>query len=162
MNAGGVTFREITSASRAECEALRVSETQRQFIAPNAASLHEADGNASLRPFGVYDDAERGLIIPRSPMLGFVMLEFVASVGFIYRLMIGERYQGRGYGRLTLQEAIRRLRLHPEVEMIASSYRRENSVMGRMLGRANFVTWDVAFAEENPGEAYVRLPSSPY
>jgi len=53
-------------------------------------------------------------------MVGFTMYELSAGVGFIRRLMIDQRFQRKGYGRAAMLEVIRRLTLHPEVEMIAT------------------------------------------
>ncbi|NOK62467.1 MAG: GNAT family N-acetyltransferase [Chloroflexi bacterium AL-W] len=55
-------------------------------------------------------------------------------------------------------EVIRRLRLHPEAELIATSYRRENMVAARLYASLGFVPWDIAWAIDHPTEVYVRLP----
>ncbi len=44
------------------------------------------------------------------------MYEIVAGVGFIMRLMIDRKHQRRGYGRATMLEVIRRLKLCPDIE----------------------------------------------
>ena len=64
------------------------------------------------------------------------MYEVVAGVGFILRLMIDRDAQGQGYGRSTVIEVMRRLRLSPEVELIATSHRRENVAAARLYGRS--------------------------
>lgn len=97
-----VRLEPITGADRDVCCALRVGEAQQAYIAPNAASLAEADKpeNAAIaRPFGVYAGAK---------MVGFAMFAFDESVEpeegryWLWRFMIDRRYQGLGYGRQAL------------------------------------------------------------
>ena len=59
-------------------------------------------------------------------MVGFIMYELKGGVGFILRLMIDRRHQRQGYGRAAVLEVIRRLKLIPEVQMIATSHQRGN------------------------------------
>jgi diamine N-acetyltransferase len=91
-------------------------------------------------------------------MVGLTMYELVAGVGFILRLMIGEEFQGRGYGRSAMQEVIRRLRLCPTVEMVATSHRRGNEAAARLYAGLGFVPWKVAFATPGNDEVFLRLP----
>ena len=88
----------------------------------------------------------RGFEKPEVPMVGFTMYELSAGVGFIRRLMIDQRFQGKGYGRAAMLEVIRRLKLHPEVEMIATRHRRENEAAAKLyrsLGPVGF--WGFQF-----------------
>ena len=79
------------------------------------------------------------------------MYELTDAVGFILRLMIDEKYQRKGYGRAATIEIIRRLKLHPEVERIATSHVRENEAAARLYESLGFVDWE---HEELRGEAY--------
>lgn len=85
---------------------LHVSREQEPFVAPNGLSLIEAyiaiTGNGHAFPFGVFEDE-----VP----VGFVMIGYDVDESFenppqiaygnysIWRLMIDEKYQRRGYGR---------------------------------------------------------------
>ena len=89
------------------------------------------------------------------------MVQLEAAVSFISRLMIDEAWQSRGLGRATIRELIRRQRLYPEVELIAASHRRDNAPMARLLAQSGFLPWDIAYAQDNPDEVYLRLPHSP-
>ena len=58
-------------------------------------------------------------------------------------------------------EVIRRLKLTPEVEMIATSHRRSNTVAAHLYRSLGFVAWEVVGDEErNPEEVFVQLPNS--
>lgn len=155
-----VHLRPITSDNFAACLALDVDETQRGLVAPNVKSLAEAYVNHHLTPLAIYDGATIGYEQPHLPMVGFTMYEVVAGVGFIMRLMIDRSMQGKGYGRAAMIEVIRRLRMIPEVQLIATSHRAENSVAARLYRSLGFVDWPVAWALDNPAEVFLMLPHS--
>ena len=108
----------ITAENCGECINLRVDESQSGFVTTNAKSLAEASTKSSLFPLAIYDRAALGFETPTVPMVGFTMYELAAGVGFILRLMIDRAHQRQGYGRAAVIEVIRRLKLHPEVQMI--------------------------------------------
>jgi len=152
-----VTLRPITKENLRDCLNLEVDESQTGLVAGNAKSLAEAYVNSSLYPLGVYDIGARGWETPKSPMVGFTMYELVAGVGFILRLMIDRKYQRQGYGTATMIEVMRRLRLHPEVEMIATSYRKENVAVAGLCRNLGFSDWDIEWAKDFEDEVYMIL-----
>ena len=112
-----VVLREVTKANFHECIRLKVAPDQEQDVAPNVYSLAQAKVNPLLHPFAIYD----GKILGRDPredepMVGFVMYQVMEGVGFIMRLMVGEAYQGQGYGRATMVEVLRRFSTRRMVE----------------------------------------------
>ena len=95
-----ISLRPITDENRDAVEALRVSPAQEQFVSGVAESLQEAadepDGRALY--WAVYAD--------ETPV-GFVMIsdevgspEYIAH--YLWKLLIDERYQRRGFGTATL------------------------------------------------------------
>jgi len=89
-----ITLREITSDDMFdECLELKVKKEQREHCASNTHSLAEAWlSYSTYRPFCIYKD---------ETMVGFVMLdcdEAEKECG-IWRIMIDEKYQGKGYGK---------------------------------------------------------------
>ena len=128
------------------------------LVASNAKSLAEAYVNPNMTPLAVYDVAARGFEDPPTPIVGFTMFEVAAGVGFITRLMIDRAHQGKGYGRAAMAEVIRRLRLTPEAEIIATSHLRENVVAARLDAGLGFVPWDIAYATADADEVYLCLP----
>lgn len=156
-----VHLRPITKANLDECLALDLEETQRGLVAPNAKSLAQAYVDPHLTPLAIYDVTAVGYERPTVPMVGFVMYEVAEGVGFIARLMIDRESQGKGYGRATMLEVIRRLRMLPEVHLIATSHRVENAVAGKLYHRLGFTDWPVNWAKEHPEEVYLMLPIAP-
>jgi len=90
-------------------------------------------------------------------MVGFTMYELVAGVGFILRLMIDRNYQRQGYGTATMIEVMRRLRLHPEVERIATSHRKENVAVAGLCRNLGFRDWGIEWAKDFEDEVYMIL-----
>lgn len=153
-----VHLRSVTAGTVAECLQLRVADAQRSLVATNVQSLAEAYANPALHPLAIYDAAARGYEHPPVPMIGFAMYEVTAGIGFIQRLMIDRAYQGRGYGRAALVALIRRLRLHPDVEEIATSHRRENVIAARLYARLGFVPWTIGWVQPEGEEVFLCLP----
>jgi len=56
----------------------------------------------------------------------------------VARLMIDERYQGKGYGRAAMVEAIRRMRAEPDCQEIALSIEPENAVAEKLYASLGF------------------------
>jgi len=153
-----VHLRPITRDNLAECLNLRVADSQAQFVALNAKSLAEAYVNPHLFPLAIYPASARGHEAkPPVPMVGFCIYELEAGVGFILRLMINQEHQRCGYGHAAMLEVIRRLRLHPEVELIATSYKRGNEAADHLYGKLGFVPWEIEWAQRSETEKYVRL-----
>lgn len=152
-----VHLRPITKQNFDECLALSVAPNQNNLVASNMKSLAQAYAEPNLTPYAVYDGSVRGHVLPNGPMVGFVMIEVTAGIGFIERLMIDERYQRRGYGRATMIEVIRRLKLMPEVELIAVSYLRQNIAAAQLYESLGFVPWEIDWAKNHPTDIYVKL-----
>ena len=92
---------------------LKVAENQRHFVSSNDRSIIEAyttiAGNGYAFPFGIYDD---------NTPVGFLMIGFgtddyrddappVATDSYnLWRLMIDEKYQNKGYGREAVKLAL--------------------------------------------------------
>ena len=105
-----IELRKIDNNNRAECERLSVSSGQEQYIASNTKSLAAAGNSPGIaRPFAVYADGR---------MVGFAMFAFDENNDdpedryWLWRFMIDEREQGKGYGRAALTEIIGYFRKH--------------------------------------------------
>jgi diamine N-acetyltransferase len=114
-----VLLRPISESNREAVEALRVSPAQEQFVSGVAESLLEAaeepDGRALY--WAVYGD--------ETPV-GFVMIsDEVGSPEYIphylWKLLIDERYQRRGFGTATLDLIVEYFRRGPGVEVLWTS-----------------------------------------
>ena len=151
-------LRPITEDSYQECVALAVAADQSDLVATNMKSLAQAAVNQKLVPLGIYDACHRGNGDPSGAMRGFLMYEVSAGVGFILRLMIDEGFQRRGYGGAAMSACIRRLRLIPAVELIATSHREKNHAAAQLYAGLGFVPWKEEWMKGGPtGEVYLML-----
>jgi diamine N-acetyltransferase len=114
-----ITLRPITDENRHAVEALRVSSAQERFVSSVSESLLEAaeepDGRAIY--WAVYDG---------DTPVGFVMIsDDVGAPGYIpqylWKLLIDERFQGRGFGTATLDLIVDYFRGRPGVEVMWTS-----------------------------------------
>ena len=120
MTAAEVHLREITDANRDAVVALGVRPEQEQFVAPVARSLAEAavtpEGNPWYRAIYAGDEP-----------VGFVMLSWdvtpapgIIGPWFLWRLLIDERFQRRGYGRAALERVVEVIRAEGATELLTS------------------------------------------
>lgn len=79
---------------------LQVRKDQEHLVLSNAVSIAQAYVQSECIPLAIYANQE---------MVGFVMycLDRDDQEYWIYRLMIDQKYQGKGYGKLALQEVMR-------------------------------------------------------
>lgn len=127
---------------------LRVAENQRCFVSANDRSIIEAyitlTANGQVFPFGIYED---------DTPVGFLMIGFgidddwddapaVATDNYnLWRLMIDERYQKKGYGREAVKLALEFIKTFPcgKAEYCWLSYEPENEVARRLYRSFGFV-----------------------
>jgi diamine N-acetyltransferase len=87
---------------------LAVAEDQRTFVSANAVSLAQAAYETGAYPFGLWDG---------DTLVGFAQVidcrehlyraaEDPADAVYVWRLMIAEAFQGRGYGRAAMEALI--------------------------------------------------------
>ena len=114
-----ISLRPVSESNRQELEALRVSAAQRQFVSEVADSLEEAARYPGARAiyWGLYAD--------ETPV-GFVMIaddvddpEYVPQ--YLWKLLIDERDQRRGYGTAALDLVVEYFRSRPGIQSISTS-----------------------------------------
>lgn len=131
--------------------ALKVSESQEDFVAPNETSIIEAytaiGTGCTAFPFGIFDD--------KTPV-GFLMIghneaafdelcedevpEILRNNYTVWRLMIDEKYQQKGYGREAVRLALEFIRTFPcgKAEYCVLSYEPENIIAKKLYASFGF------------------------
>ncbi len=127
---------------------LKVSESQKSFVASNERSMIEAyttiTANGHAFPFGIYEEAQP---------VGFVMIGYGKDDGWkdapaiadgnynLWRLMIDKNHQNRGYGKQAVALALRFVRTFPcgPAEFCWLSYEAENTVAKSLYASFGFV-----------------------
>ena len=142
-----LTLHPVDESNQSVLEALRTSPAQERFVSTVADSLLEAIEAAECRAiaWGVYDG--------ETPV-GFVMIADEVDSSdciphFLWKLLIDERYQRRGYGTATLDLIVEYFRGRPGVsEMRTSAGKGEGSPIP-FYERYGFVrTGDIVFDDE--------------
>ena len=134
---------------------LKVKEEQKNFVASNIYSLAEAYAAVASKgyalPFGIYLDEKP---------VGFIMFgyypdkeyaqkafdeeeipDYIVRSYLIWRFMIDQEYQGKGYGREAMRLALEYIRTFPcgEAENCWLSYEPENEVARQLYRSFGFV-----------------------
>jgi diamine N-acetyltransferase len=145
-----VTLHPITDENRAAVEALAVAPGQERFVSDVRESMRQAaaEPGAQAIRWAIYDD-ERPV--------GFVMIadevadpEYIAH--FLWKLLIDQRYQRRGYGTATLDQVVAYFRERGVREMFTSAGQGDGSPIA-FYERYGFVRT----GEEHEGEVMLRL-----
>jgi len=110
-----VSFRKVTKDNLSDVLRLKVKPEQEKFVAGNAVSIAEAHFEEKAWFRAIYAD--------ETPV-GFVMLydDPETSDYFLWRFMIGARYQGLSYGHKALALLIEYVRALPGATELLLSY----------------------------------------
>ncbi len=115
MNQLAVSLREITRDNLTPILKLSVKENQNKFVAPNAVSIAQAHFEEHAWFRAIYAGEEP---------VGFVMLYIDTSKAtyHLWRFMIDQRFQGKGYGEQALELVIDYVRSLPDAKEFSLSY----------------------------------------
>ncbi len=116
-----ITLREINEDNLQAVLALRRAPGQERFVSSVAYSLEEAEENPQGNPWyrAVYSDDQP---------VGFVMLSWnvepkppeLNGPWFLWKLLIDEGHQGKGYGREVVRQVLELVRAHGGTELLTS------------------------------------------
>lgn len=126
-----ISLRNITKDNWEECIDLRVSESQRGFVASNLYSIAQAQFLDNFEALAIYHD---------ETLVGFTLfgLDEDDHNYWIYRMMVDEKFQGNGYGTAALNEIIHRLSDKENCQKIMLGYHPENFGAERLYFSAGF------------------------
>lgn len=140
---------------------LKVAESQKEYVASNDISIIEAyttiTGNGYAFPFGIYEnDTPVGFL-----MVGYDTDDYWEDAPAIvkgnynlWRLMIDDRYQGKGYGKEAVRLALDFVRTWPcgRADYCWLSYEPENDV-----ARELYRSFGFAETGEMDGEELIAI-----
>ena len=143
-----VTLKKVDGNNIWDILKLRVNDSQKEFVASNDVSIIEAyiadKYNGVAYPFGIYDD---------DLLVGFLMIGFdkddywtdapsIAMGNYnLWRLMIDQKYQNKGYGKKSIEKAIEFVKSFPAgaAEYCWLSYEPENEVAANLYKSFGFI-----------------------
>lgn len=144
-----IQFKEITEENFGCIVSMKVSKEQTQYVATNTYSLAQAwlyrDAN-DVFPMAVYEDET-----PVGFILFDVDLEEKSLV--IWRIMITEEHQKKGYGTQAIELAIQLARESKRFEYIILDYAPENRLAEHVYQKLGFQPT----GEISNGEIVMRL-----
>ena len=110
-----INLRDITKKNLFSIIDLNVREDQKNQVASNSVSIAQAHYSKSAWFKGIFNN---------DIAVGFVMLDLIKEENkcFLWRFMIDEKHQGKGYGKLALNQVIDWVRSLEAFEEIRTSY----------------------------------------
>ena len=126
-----ITFREITSDNYSQVLNLKITPAQEaaKFVSPVVRSLADA---------WFYRDEDityPKAIYAKEDLVGFIMydLDPEAKQVFIWRFLIDQRYQGKGYGRQTIEAVVEMAKQQTQMTKVVADYVDGNEPMKKIL-----------------------------
>ena len=126
-----VTLRDITGDNYFQVLDLKISPEQEaaKFVAPVVRSLADA-----------WYYREEGITYPKAiyakeDLVGFIMydLDPESQQVFIWRFLIDQRYQGKGYGRQTIEAVLAMAKEQAQITKVVVDYVDGNEPMKKIL-----------------------------
>jgi len=150
----GVTLGEITDGNRAAVLALRVAPGQERFVGSVRQALAHAAEYPQAKPW-------YKVVIADGMPVGFVMVSWdvepqppeIIGPWFLWKLLIDERYQSRGYGSEVVRQVAELVRAEGATELLTSYVPQHGGPAG-FYERLGFVPTGEL---DGNGEVIVRL-----
>lgn len=126
-----ITFREITSDNYSQVLNLKITPEQEaaKFVSPVVRSLADAwfyRDEGIAYPKAVYEDED---------LVGFIMYELDTEEQqvFIWRFLIDQAFQGKGYGRQTIEAVLAMAKEQAQMTKVVADYVDGNEPMKKIL-----------------------------
>lgn len=126
-----ILLKEITAENFKDCVNLKVAESQKNFVGSNMKSIAESKVYPYLIPLAVYDDEE---------LVGFTLhgKDPESNKYWIVRLMVGENFQGKGYGKAATLKLIERMKTYGDCEEIFLDFLPGNTTAEKLYEKVGF------------------------
>ncbi|WP_042471504.1 GNAT family N-acetyltransferase [Bacillus ndiopicus] len=126
-----IQFKEIDRKNFWDVIDLKVAEEQKSFVASNLFSLAQAKAYPECICLAIYAD---------EVLVGFTMycIDEDDHEYWIYRLMIDEKFQGKGYGKAAMEKLIEHIKEDSERNVIYLSFEPENSLARSLYEKLGF------------------------
>lgn len=119
---------------------LKVRDDQKHFVASNVYSIAQAhfgdefEGHWDLFPFGIYDGD-----IPVGFLMYGLNFEYPKHQAYIQRLMVDEKFQGKGFGRFAMKWMLEIFRADERIKVAGISYEPDNEGARKLYASLGFV-----------------------
>ncbi len=119
---------------------LKVHEDQKHFVASNLYSIAQAqfgdefEGHWDLVPYGIYDGD-----VPVGFLMYGLNFENLNHQAFIQRLMVDEKFQGKGFGRFGMEKMLEIFRADERIKIVGISYEPKNEGARKLYASLGFL-----------------------
>jgi diamine N-acetyltransferase len=126
-----ITLREIDGNNFRAVVNLKVADGQQTFVAPNVMSIAQSK---------IYPTMNIRAVCAGDEIVGFVMYGLDTDDGryYLVRLMVDEKFQGKGYGKAATLAVIEELRQTDGCDAVYLSFVPENSYAERIYQNIGF------------------------
>lgn len=133
---------ELNAENWYACCELEVAKAQKPYMEPNAVSIAQSKFETTFKPFAIYDEEN---------VVGFLMYNSVPEeldAYWIYRIMIDQRYQGKGIGKAASRLIIEEMASSLNAKKLVVGYHPENHEAHRLYASLGFVDDGDRFGKE--------------
>ena len=132
-----ISLRSITIENWKACIALELTPHQQGFIPSNLYSIAEAQFYPDARSRAIYN--------VENQLVGYVLFGHDVFTGKwkIFRIMIDEAHQQKGYGSAAMQEIIRVISAGPDHSDILICYQNDNQVARKLYAGLGFIEKEI-------------------
>lgn len=125
-----VLLRAVDKNNWLACVALKVAESQETFLPSNLSSIAGAQ---------FYPDSRSRAIYANDDLVGYALYGIDETTGLwkIFRLMIDEKSQGKGYGKAAMKLILEDIR-QEKAEVVLVRYNLENEIARRLYESLGF------------------------
>jgi diamine N-acetyltransferase len=148
-----IEIQPITQDNIRDCAKLEVSEDQKQFVARNLATIAWAYVDPKFTPYAICDG---------ETVVGVTAVEYIPENEdydrhWIPRFMIGEQFQGKGYGKKAMAKIIEMITAqHTDCTRVRLSVVPENEVAIQFYKKIGFVETDEFIETEKVMDYFIK------
>lgn len=148
-----IEIKPITQENIRACAKLEVADDQKQFVARNLATIAWAYVDPQFTPYAICDG---------ETVVGVAAVEFIPNNEdydrhWLPRFMIGEEFQGKGYGKKAMLEIIKKIMAeHEGCQRVRLSVVEENHGAIQFYKNIGFVMTDEKLEEELVMDFYIN------
>ncbi|GLC89544.1 GNAT family N-acetyltransferase [Lysinibacillus piscis] len=150
MNNNIVKIVEVNAENWYACCELEVAQAQKGYLEPNAVSIAQSKFEPTLKPYAIYLGEQ---------VVGFLMFNSVMEEleGYwIYRIMVDQRHQGKGIGKVATELMLEEMAKLPHAQKMVVGYHPENNGAHALYESLGFVDNGDRFGQEMAVIKYIN------
>lgn len=150
MKTENIRLKELNLDNWYECCQLEVSENQKAFLEPNSVSIAQSKFEPTLKPYAIYLEDK---------VVGFLMYNTVLEEldGYwVYRIMVDEKFQGKGIGKKATELMIAEIAKLPDAQKIIVGYHPDNVGAHHLYSSLGFIDNGDRFGKEMAVVKYIN------